>query len=272
MTRTFLEDGVGGLLSAAFREVDGDVYVVNPIDDGVSELVFRLHDVDSPPTVRLLAANDPLKAAMGDFIVAGNAADLVDAGTLSIRVLDPVPKASVLVSDETVISLVEGDEHVAGLTSSEGAFVDELQGRYERQWEAAEAFSLRTPPLSRVRETLATDIGADAAHEFDAILDSLSVARGDGEGLDEVTITLLVAARNGELLYDISKWGEDVGVASKATFSRTKSILEDAGVIRTEKVPIDVGRPRLRLRLAGDRLVEADVPDLVAEVESRLAE
>jgi hypothetical protein len=33
-------------------------------------------------------------------------------------------------------------------------------------------------------------------------------------------------------------------------------------VIQTLKVPIDVGRPRLRLQLADDRLASADVEEL----------
>jgi len=271
MNTTFLEDDVGAVLSAAFGEVAGDVYVVNPIGESISDLIFRLHENEDPPTVRLLAAKDPIKAAVADFIVAGHAADLVAAGTLSVRVLEETPKASLVVADDTVVSLVAGGDSVGGLTATDDAFVTEVRDHYERVWEECDEFSLRTPPLARVRETLATDLGEDTAADFDAVLDSLSVAKGDGEGLDEVTITLLVAARNGELLYDVSKWGEDVGLASKATFSRKKTQLEDEGLIDTDKVPIDVGRPRLRLRLGDDELAEADVEDLAGLVGERLA-
>ena len=148
-----------------------------------------------------------------------------------------------------------------------------IAGAYEQYAGAldrAEAFSLRTPGLSRVRETLAERIGESAAADFDAVLTSMESARGDGDGLDEVTISLLVAAKNDELLYDISKWGEDVGIASKATFSRTKSELEDAGLITTEKVPIDVGRPRLRLKL-GEDVGDASAGELAAMAQSALA-
>jgi len=269
MNTTFLEDDVGAVLSAAFDAVDGEVYVVNPAGDSIPDLVFRLHEVADPPTVRLLAPKDPLKAAVADFIVAGHAADLVAAETLSIRVLAETPKASLVVADDAVVSLVEGGDSVGGLTTDDETFVGEVRDHYEAVWAANDEFTLRTPPLSRVRETLAADLGEGTAADFDAVLDSLSVAKGDGEGLDEVTIALLVAARNGELLYDVSKWGEDVGLASKATFSRKKTQLEDSGLIDTEKVPIDVGRPRLRLRLA-DGLADADPADLAARVGERL--
>ena len=72
-------------------------------------------------------------------------------------------------------------------------------------------------------------------------------------------------------LYDISRWGEDTGVASKATFSRTKTRLEDRGLIDTTKVPIDVGRPRLRLLLGDERLQEADIDDLASVAQELLS-
>jgi hypothetical protein len=120
-------------------------------------------------------------------------------------------------------------------------------------------------------ETLATDIGPETAADFEAVLDSLDAARGNGNGLDEVTVSLLVAARNDELLYDISKWGEDIGLASKATFSRTKSRLEDSDLLDTEKVPIDVGRPRLRLMLGDESPEGADIDELASTAKEKLA-
>ena len=60
-------------------------------------------------------------------------------------------------------------------------------------------------------------------------------------------------------------------MASKATFSRTKTRLEERGLIETEKVPIDVGRPRLRLLLGEERLREADAEELASVARELLA-
>jgi len=118
---------------------------------------------------------------------------------------------------------------------------------------------------------MAAEIGEATREDFDAVLAAMDSARGaDGE-VDEVTVALLVAAKNDVLLYDISKWGGDVGIASKATFSRTKTRLEDLGIIDTEKVPIDVGRPRLRLKLGDERLNGLDAAELAAEVAEMMA-
>ena len=168
-------------------------------------------------------------------------------------------------------ALVVAGESAAALSTDDDDFVDHAEGFYDDAWENAEPFSLRTPPLSRIRSTLEEDLGPEIETDFDAVLTSLETARGDGEGLDEVTISLLVAAKNEALLYDISKWGEDVGIASKATFSRTKTNLEDLGLIDTEKVPIDVGRPRLRLKFGNEKLADASADGLASVAQSLMA-
>ncbi|MFB6150936.1 MAG: transcriptional regulator TbsP [Haloarculaceae archaeon] len=264
MSSNFFEEDVGDVFSDAIRGGSEPVYLVNPPLGTLPELVFRLHEAGDLPRIDMLAVRDDLKAAMADFIVAGHAADLVEEGTLSIRLLGTAPAASLVVSESAVVSVVVGDDSAGGLTTEDDSFVDDVRGHYETAWEDAEPYTLRTPALERVRETLVSEFGEGALADFEGILDALTVAKGEGEGLDEVTISVLVAAKNGELLYDISKWGEDIGLASKATFSRTKSKLEDADLIRTEKVPIDVGRPRLRLRLNEERFPDDD-PETLAE-------
>jgi hypothetical protein len=271
LRETVREDDVGAVLSAGLDGELGEYLVVNPSEATIDALVEVLQSRTSSPTVRLFAAESALKDLMDDFLIASAVADLIDAGTLSVRTLTDVPNNALLLSPESVVSLVEGPDAAVGLATTADEFVGSTYDHYDQRWQAAEEFSLRTPPRSEVIGTLEAEIGSDAASDFGAMLDSLDAARGDGQGLDEVTISLLIAARNGELLYDISKWGEDVGLASKATFSRTKTRLEDNGLVETEKVPIDVGRPRLRLIPGDARLTTAAAAD-VADVASELLE
>lgn len=261
-TGEILREGVGA--------ASGTIYLVNPTQTTMRELVSECREFESPPPVRLFADEAPLKDLTNDFLVASALADLVDEGLLSVRTLDDVPRSSFLLTSEFLVSIVVGDGQVAGLTSTHESFVSSTFDHYEQRWKRAESFSLRTPPLSHIRATLEEDIGADAVDDFDRVLETLDTARGDGEGLDEVTIALLVAANNGELLYDISRWGEDIRLASKATFSRSKNRLEDIGLIETEKVPIDVGRPRLRLMLGDPELRDADIETVTHRAQSEL--
>ncbi|WP_435175090.1 transcriptional regulator TbsP [Halorussus sp. AFM4] len=266
-----LDQEIAEILRTVIDGAPDTLLVVNPSKNAIEELITVATEYDGDlPELRMLAQSGTLKDVMEDFIVASNAADLIDAGSLSLRTTDEVPSNSLLVTDEVVIALVTADDRVGGLTADDEEFVSEAYDSYSAQFEDADEFSLRTPPLSRVRDTLGEEISPEAREDFDEVLASMETARGDGDGLDEVTISLLVAAKNEALLYDISKWGEDVGIASKATFSRTKTKLEDMGLIGTEKVPIDVGRPRLRLKLANDDLRDADTDQLASAAQSLL--
>ena len=250
------------ILETVFESAE-TVLLVDPTGETVEALTAVTSAAANPPMVRMLADETLLKDVMDDFVVASNAADHVASGTLSIRAGQDAAN-TLLITDTAVWSLVAVGDHVAALGTDDEAFVKALRETYETRWETASTFDLRTPPLSRVRETLSEEIGQDTRADFDAALEALQDARDATGGFDEVTLTILVAARNDVLLYDISKWGEDVGIASKATFSRTKTTLEEEGLIRTEKVPIDVGRPRLRLKLNEARFDEVTPAELAA--------
>ncbi|HMB51002.1 MAG TPA: DUF5821 family protein [Natronoarchaeum rubrum] len=270
MSENILDRTRADLVRDAVDAADDELTAVNPSGETVRELVSTLADADAPPTVRLLGHPDTVKDVMSDFIVASNADDLIEADALELRVNEDAEGNPLLLHDDAVVAVVDAGASVAGLVSDDDAFVADAIETYGRQWDEAETYPLRTPPLSKVREGLSTEMGEHAERDFEAMLGSLETARGDGDGLDEVTISLLVAAKNEELLYDVSKWGEDTGVASKATFSRTKTELEEMGLIETEKVPIDVGRPRLRLTLGDDRLEAAGNDQLATVAQSML--
>ncbi|WP_254837812.1 transcriptional regulator TbsP [Natronomonas marina] len=268
MESNVIESTLTDVLEESLSAADDELFLINPTPETIEELVEVL-DAESP-TVRLLAAEATLKDVTDDFLIASSAADHVEAGNLELRTAETNAN-TLVVTDTAVVAIVDAGGHAAGLTADDDAFVDSAYEQYSAAWETAEEFNLRTPALSRVRHSLKEDLGEPTADDFDAVLASLETARGDGDGLDEVTISILVAAKNEDLLYDISKWGEDVGIASKATFSRTKSRLEEMGLIDTEKVPIDVGRPRLRLKLGDDRLKDADGGQLANVAQSMLA-
>ena len=272
MASNLLEDQIDDILRTAVEQADGDLFVVDPSAEAVEAIVDLATTFDGElPTIKLLADERVLKSVMDDFLVASNAADLVEAGSLELRELGDDVDNSLLVSADRAMALVSAGERVAALTTDDAEFVETAFETYADRFETADAFNLRTPAISRVRSTLEGSIDDATRADFDSVLSSLETARGDGDGLDEVTISLLVAAKNDVLLYDISKWGEDVGIASKATFSRTKTRLEEMGLIDTEKVPIDVGRPRLRLKLGDDRLKSAQADDLASVAQSMLA-
>lgn len=232
----------------------------------ITSLAEELYGVEEPQLVQLLAESDQIKNALSNFITASKAADLIDQGQLEIRILDePVQNAMMATESEIVVPLM-GDHTV---TSSDQDVAAALYSEFESHFAAAENYHLRTPSISKVKSTLREELGDDIADEFDVVHSHADEISNSNKYLDIVEITILLAARNEILQYDIAKWGEDTGIASKATYSRTKSALEDTGLITTEKVPIDIGRPRLRL-IATDQIANADLKNLSTEITSQI--
>ncbi|CDK38145.1 DUF5821 family protein [Halorubrum sp. AJ67] len=253
-------------ISQALPKSDTPALCVNLHSEQIATLAEDMNADGDEQVVHLLADESQIKDALFDFITASKIAELVDQGRLDIRILDePVQNAILTTESEVVVPLMSGHT----VTGSDEDIATSLYTEFEATFEAAESYNLRTPALSEVKATLREEIGDDTADEFEEVLAHAEEISNTNEYLDVVEVALLLAARNEVLLYDISRWGEDVGVASKATFSRTKSALEDAGLITTEKVPIDIGRPRLRLT-ATERIANADLTTLSEDTTSQI--
>lgn len=265
------ETTAGGVLRSHLTDQLEDVFAVGFSEELVEALIEQLTELDDPPRVRLITWESVLKWIRSDFLTASAAADLVESDRFALRISDDRFDNVLLVTDNSVVALVSADETVAGLETTDAEFVESIREEWVAIWDEAEGFPLRTPAQSHVKKTLSEDFGSEIESDFEAMLTALDTTRGEDDTLDEVVLSLLVAAKHEQLLYDISKWGEDTGVASKATFSRTKTLLEERGVLDTKKVPIDVGRPRLRLVLGDERLREADAGELVSVAQGLLS-
>ncbi len=257
-------------LRAILAEESGEIIAVGFDGDSTREFVEILAESDEPPKARLLVEEDVLKWVRDDFVMASMAADLLEADILEIRAATDQLDGALVVTEETVVSFLTLDKHSAALVTDDEDFVAAARKHRNDLWESGDEFDLRTPARSRVEQSLGEEFGSEVESDFRAVLDSHGSTR-DESVLDEVGVSLLVAARHEKMLYDISRWGENTGVASKATFSRTKTHLEEQGLLETEKVPLDVGRPRLRLLLGKEQLHEADAEELASVAHELLA-
>lgn len=258
-----------GGLEAVFEQCDGVTYVVNPWADMLQTVAEVGRSFDGElPTLRVLAAEEPLRTARKDFTLGSKLADLGDADDAEFRTGD-VPDTTLIVDGDQLFSPVVVGDTIGATRSSDESFVTDTYEALTEQWEAAEVFDLRTPGRESVRETMSAEFGKTPQEDFDTVVSSIEGGRSSRE-LDEVVVSLLVAAKNELLLYDISKWGENVGLASKATFSRRKNDLEEMGIVDTEKAPTDVGRPRQRLKLTDERLQQADSDQLAVVAQNIL--
>ncbi|MGN8219746.1 transcriptional regulator TbsP (plasmid) [Halococcus morrhuae DSM 1307] len=271
MTSKHVGQSVAENLRTILADASGEVIAVGLDENATRELVEMLAESEEPPNVRLLGGDDVLKWLRDDFMLASTAAGLREADVLELRAAAERLDDTLLVTEEMVVSLLTpGDGQSAALVTDDEEFVAAVRERWNYLWGDGAQFDLRTPAYSRVLETLADEFDSETEADFETVLESIADMDTD-DWLNEVAVSLLVAAKHEQLLYDISHWGEDAGVASKATFSRTKTRLEDQGLLETEKVPIDVGRPRLRLLLGDERLREADAEELASVANEMLS-
>jgi hypothetical protein len=260
-------DSLEAIIDQLQDELAADALLGYPGPPLVTALVRALEpEADSP--MRLLLSAETERAALDNFLTATKLAAVIGNG---LEVRTTTEEHSVAVTDgEQVIVPVGVPGGAAGLVDTEEEFVQAVAEAYEEAWADASAYEPDVPALDDLLSELVTTTSEEVAADFEAVLSATEAFGTRGDFVDVVTLALLLGARHDALLYDLSEWGEETGLASKATFSRKKSQLEDDGLIATESVPIDVGRPRLRLLLIDNELAEADPGEFVELARTRL--
>lgn len=258
---------------ATFRELfdtaEGTLYVFDPPVQLLRSFVVAASRYDGTvPSVRVLAGKTTLRRFGRDFEAAATASELAADDRLAVRADETTEGTTVFATPEAVfVPVIVGDVDTA-VAARRASFAADVFDTCRQAWETREPFRLTTPSLSTVRETLTAEFGRAAAADFEAALSTVDRAP-EPTAFDPVSAVVLVAARHEQLHYDLTRWGDDVGLASKATFSRKKTRLEDLGVVTTETESVPTGRPRQRLSLTDQYEREAEesgIDSLVAAV------
>jgi hypothetical protein len=190
-----------------------------------------------------------------NFPLNAQISELVAQDRLSISSSDTTPLSTVILDGSDIHMLVQLGQTEAFATSTDDELQTRLDAEFRRISESAELVTPDILPWSELLARLQDIVDSETRHEFKRLIEA---ARIENVGaLDDISVAIVAAAHSGALLNDLNKWAEEVGLASSATFSRRKQNLEESKIIYTEKVPIEVGRPKLRLRLS----------DAVSEVE-----
>jgi hypothetical protein len=251
-------------------ELSGSVLVTTSTSEDVAGLVASLES-GTAGDVRVLVDEAAAKAVRDSFLLSSRIVDLIDDDVLAVRVDDPDPRFSMLlVGEDEIRSLASiGGDAVTELRGDDDASVERLREAFEDRWADAEPFSVRTPAYSRMLASLDERLGGSMRADVEQVFEEATGVRGEAGTIQPVRLSLLMGAKNEVQFYELGLWGESEGVASRAKFSREKQTLEEQGLIDTEKVPTDVGRPRQRLVLT-ERLEGMDPLELLSTVRSVL--
>ena len=255
-------------IAAAMRSLLTDatdpLYVLRPAPATLESLV-QATDADTP-SLHILASVDELRAVRQRFCLATSIAELRRQDQLTLTAAPPKGRGTVLVTDETAYAVahINEDQLLFEASSTSGRLLETC-----RQYHGTESFDLQTPAWGRISETLVDTFNTDVEDDFRVAIQEWTMTV-DEQALGTAKIALLVAGQHELLLHDISAWGEELGVASKATFSRAKTALVEDGILTSEKVPIEVGRPRLRLMLT-DEYAALSIAELLDQANETVA-
>jgi hypothetical protein len=265
MNTSTLSESKKVAIATILEEAGEPFYLVRPTPK-IIDAIIQIARKQSSPTIHVLAAESDLLSVRQQFPIATFAADLVEQDDLTLTPTVPAGRGTFIVTEEAVHTVGHVDDHQLVFSTSD--IPDGLIETCETHRESSKSFDLRTPAWSTVLETLAERFGTDVREDFATAIESIRTDIEEPQH-NAANIALLVAARHELLLYDISGWGEDIRLYSKATFSRAKTTLEDHGVLETEKVPGDVGRPRLRLQIV-DEYTSQSIHKLITDINTKM--
>lgn len=226
----------------------GDVRLINPSAGLLAAVVDRTHATTTDGVLHLVVTGSVREATEDRFPTAAQLADLCAAG-----------RAAVDVSGEHLEGTLCGGAVVGMVFAQAGEWaLLPLEAEPWRDWidqtwrgVVAGAGTMQLPEMGydRLRSTLAAGVSPPVAVHFDRLVSTARRHLADDADIDPTAVALLATAYHGGQLAEVTAWGIEAGVASRATFSRVKSQLVETGVIETAPIPQEVGRPRLRLQL-----------------------
>lgn len=222
----------GTTLSAVLKNTTEPLYLLRPSTEILDSIVRIVHENAETPPIHVLATENDLRSNRQAFSTATFTADLIEEGDLTLTPTAQSGQGTLLVSEEAIYTVATVDEHqfVFGSTNVPTALVE-----YCSNCHGTQTFDLRTPGMTHLLESVEETFSVDIRDDLSAAIETS--ANSDEVNLDEATIALLVASKNELLLlYNLSRWGEDIRLCSKATFSRTKTELEDHGIIGSVEI------------------------------------
>jgi hypothetical protein len=251
----------------ASTDSDQQHYLLNPPVSVLRSLVpaSATDDGDLPP-LGVLARKNTLYDVRQQFPLASRLQELIEEGQVALRKSPIDQNTTVLVSESELIAFVVIEETVEWLTMDESKDSAGLFGELEELWDDSEQYSLRTPPLTVTLDSATETLGESFGDRFTRAVE-WAEELADPTEFHAIRAAVVIGAAEEHLHYEVSKWGEDASVASKASFSRHKGDLEDRGLVRTEKAQVLMGRPRQRLFLTDeyrDLLAEEGLDALLA--------
>ena len=248
----------------------GDLRLINPPLSLLSAVVDRTHRTDTGGHLAVALPREDVDGLDVRFPTAAQLSDLALADRVTVYAVAEALNGTLV--GGTLVGVVYARGETTALLSLDA----ERWGEWvERAWEVAVAGSAPVDHdqvgYDTLRASLADRLSVSIAETFDTLVQTARQRQPTDAAIDPTSIALMATAWHGGQLAEVTSWGAEAAVASRATFSRVKSQLEDVGVLTTTPIPQDVGRPRLRLELRPPHGQDPDPERLIDAAGSVIA-
>jgi hypothetical protein len=265
-----MSESVTEVFRSVVAELDpaSDYYLLNPSRAVLDALGVVGIESDRLPTFRVLASHEIAGWVRDAFITAARIETLAQEGVVEFRRSHVERDSPTIVGEREAFPIVAIGESAKQFHTDDTEFVGDVHAECVDLWADAQPYGVRAPALPEALEQAEARLGQEFQRAFEQSLTVADEFENPAE-FCPIRATLLLAAVHEILHYDVSRWGEDVGVASRASYSRRKSTLESEGVIEAETVVTDLGATRHRLGLTDEyrqRIDEEGVESVLREV------
>lgn len=231
-------------------QIQNENIAIHPGRKSTLRMIFATYtQVNETGDIQLLLRPQTVKSTKEDFLLASYITNCVENEDVEVRKTEQEMTPLIASEDVSVIALGYKSEHMVAVEKQ--AIEQDTQQLFNEIWNQADEVNFHVPGISTVKNSFVTRFSTELAEEFIDYMKGFYPEAGEQE-ISSVDIALLFAAEKELMFYDINRWGDFIGFASTATFSRKKRELEEKGLIETENEQVNLGRPRMKLFLAND--------------------
>ncbi len=180
----------------------------------------------------------------------------------SIRQLDVQTYHPLFTSPSALMSVIELEQDIYGLQTESERLVDAVWSFVGHMWDDAESIPLEVPTVTEISDTYTELVGQHHAEVYLQALEQSWPLQLSDVALDATELAVMVAAHADTQLRELSIWGEDVEISTRADFSRAKTRLVELGIVETSTDHMGIGRPRLRLHMVDIEQISSDRPEV----------
>lgn len=219
-------------------------------------------DAASETGITVFADKDTIMQAQTEFTTASKLTQLVEDDEIELRVVN-IDMSSVVRVDEELLNVISLEDDVIITKTTDNEDIAAVSSAVNTK-ASDKPPELLQPGIRSVYEQLQEEVGGEFADSFTEMIEVVS-QHDEAPAIAELFVGL--AAYENELQQDVSRVLEDSNVISQATFSRSKTALEEDNIIQKESVIQDIGRPQHRLAFTDPAATEVETPsDIVSTV------